>query len=241
MTQKKTNFGMHTAVLVAIIVTMVWGIFVYYFLGNGAACVWNSSGKNWWASHIECLEANEIGDVFAGTVAPLAFLWFVATAFMQSTELRDNREVMKSQASAMAIQNEIARRVAQANYRLARFEKVSDVFGKIAQVLLEPTHPNAFATISSTRLQAERLCPANIISWMQSIEDDVKALRNMLAEKERLDSRQQFGPREKDRLSILEDAIPKVESRLQDELREKKLETLFAPLLVLPSTLDLPA
>lgn len=60
-----------------------------------------------------CLKANEWGDYLAGVFAPLAFIWLVATVWIQSSELReqrrelaltrqelaDNRDVMKEQAA----------------------------------------------------------------------------------------------------------------------------------------------
>ena len=50
---------------------------------------------------LEPLNMNEIGDYFAGLIAPLAFLWFVLAYFKQSQDVKQNAEALKMQADEL--------------------------------------------------------------------------------------------------------------------------------------------
>jgi len=52
-------------------------------------------GMDW-----EPLSPNAIGDFLAGAFSPLAFYWFILTAFLQRAELRETREQFERQANA---------------------------------------------------------------------------------------------------------------------------------------------
>ena len=43
------------------------------------------------------LDLNELGDFFAGVMAPLAFLWLIVGYFQQGDELKNNTEALKAQ------------------------------------------------------------------------------------------------------------------------------------------------
>lgn len=49
----------------------------------------------WWDRLFGCRSINELGDFFAGAFAPLAFLWLVVAVFIQSRELKEQREELK--------------------------------------------------------------------------------------------------------------------------------------------------
>lgn len=83
---------------------------------------WNPLGRMF-----SCLEPNELGDLLAGAFAPLAFLWLVATVWIQSRELKaqrkelaltrkefeQNRKVAEETRREIAEQAEAARRNAE--------------------------------------------------------------------------------------------------------------------------------
>lgn len=62
------------------------------------------------ASHITCLEANQIGDFLAGAFAPLAFLWLIAAVLLQRDELAAQREELRQSREVAEQQVEEARR-----------------------------------------------------------------------------------------------------------------------------------
>jgi len=47
---------------------------------------------NWFDRHISCLQANDLGDAFAGLFAPLSFFWLAGSIIIQSRESRTKRE-----------------------------------------------------------------------------------------------------------------------------------------------------
>ena len=51
---------------------------------------------------LTALRLNEIGDLFAGMFAPLAFFWFVLGYFQQQAELRLNTDALNLQARELA-------------------------------------------------------------------------------------------------------------------------------------------
>jgi hypothetical protein len=55
-------------------------------------------------SYFGCLDPNQIGDVVAGVVAPLAFFWLVAAVLLQSQEFHDQREAANEQTKALKVQ-----------------------------------------------------------------------------------------------------------------------------------------
>lgn len=67
-------------------VLWVFGAFlILLFAQSPTACV----------GFLPCLEANEWGDFLAGIFAPVAFMWLVATVWIQSDELRAQRRELR--------------------------------------------------------------------------------------------------------------------------------------------------
>ncbi|MVO15371.1 hypothetical protein [Parasedimentitalea huanghaiensis] len=63
---------------------------------------------------------NEIGDTFAGIAGVLAFLWIIITVWLQSIELREQREVLTLQKDEMELQREATQDMAKAMAAQAR-------------------------------------------------------------------------------------------------------------------------
>ena len=87
------------------LVTLLWLAVAGYFLYHAHSpsyCATRAAEQAW------CLPPNAIGDVMAGVFAPLAFIWFLATVFLQAGEIKENRKVMEDQAKALINQNAIA-------------------------------------------------------------------------------------------------------------------------------------
>ncbi|PVE26446.1 hypothetical protein DC522_01395 [Microvirga sp. KLBC 81] len=53
------------------------------------------------------IESNAVGDTLAGTFAPLAFLWFFVSTWLQRKELKESREELAKQAQESANQTKI--------------------------------------------------------------------------------------------------------------------------------------
>lgn len=60
-----------------------------------------------------CLSANEWGDYLAGVFAPVAFLWLVVTAWIQSDELREQRRELQETRNVLTEQAKEAKRQAE--------------------------------------------------------------------------------------------------------------------------------
>ncbi len=76
-----------------------WGATILWFL------FW--AGYTYFNWHeFRRLDPNEIGDFFAGLMAPAALFWLVLGYFQQSEELRQNTEALKLQAAALQQQVE---------------------------------------------------------------------------------------------------------------------------------------
>ena len=56
--------------------------------------------------NINYLSLNELGDLLAGTVAPVAIFWFIVGYFQQGKELKQNTEALKIQAAELKNQVE---------------------------------------------------------------------------------------------------------------------------------------
>ncbi|MCP2132960.1 hypothetical protein [Agrobacterium tumefaciens] len=83
-----------------VVATLLW------LLAAGYA-IWNTKGAlsdGSCASALPCLKPNEWGDLLAGIFAPIAFLWLVATVWIQSDELRLQREEMRESRNSLDAQ-----------------------------------------------------------------------------------------------------------------------------------------
>jgi hypothetical protein len=104
-------------VLIAWVVTGIWllmaGSYIY---------------AEW--SHIEGLNAIDIGALVSGVVMPLAFLWLIVGYFQQGEELRQNTEALRKQADQLEQQIQgtkslvlVAVRQTEATVRMVQLER----------------------------------------------------------------------------------------------------------------------
>lgn len=85
-TRSKSFIWWVQAIAVGVYIALLVFAFVYIMKPPSADTVTCLSG------YIACLDLNQIGDVFAGVFAPLAFFWLVAAVWLQSQELHDQRK-----------------------------------------------------------------------------------------------------------------------------------------------------
>jgi len=69
----------------------------FWFAIGLTAVVIVLGGWTFYEKEVWCLKGNEIGDFFAGFAGALAFIWIVATIFLQKDELKFQREELELQ------------------------------------------------------------------------------------------------------------------------------------------------
>ncbi|MBB3148222.1 hypothetical protein FHS21_004665 [Phyllobacterium trifolii] len=130
------------AVAGAVVLSIIWlGLFIVVsFHSNRCddSTLWSLfAPRTWWDTHISCLRMNEVGDTAAGAFAPLAFIWFLATVFLQRNELQITRdelavsrgvairqaEEFEDQTLHMAAANEATLKSIQTSYRLSVMDR----------------------------------------------------------------------------------------------------------------------
>lgn len=110
--------------MIAIVLTMSYGFSILLLSAfspdNYCTNTSNDPKLTWRALWHGCLSLNELGDFLAGASAPLAFIWLVAAVFVQSHELKEQRneikltrEEFKLNRGVMTAQAEEARRQAE--------------------------------------------------------------------------------------------------------------------------------
>lgn len=74
--------------------TAAYVIVIAWVLSNGIVETTTSGelSDNWLMQRIQSVSSSELGDTLAGIFAPLAFVWLAGTVFIQSQELRAQRE-----------------------------------------------------------------------------------------------------------------------------------------------------
>ena len=87
----------------------------------------------------EPLTPNAIGDFLAGAFSPLAFYWFILTAFLQRAELKETREQFERQANA-------AEELADLHSKRDEREEAVSIRAKIDAAL--PTIPDRIRKLS---------------------------------------------------------------------------------------------
>lgn len=102
---------------IAIFFTIVLISLSLYSLSQGEGCLPEAS--HFFERYIFCLEANALGDLFAGIFAPLSFIWVVVAVLLQGQELKAQREelaatrdVFEEQKRAMQDQANTAKKTA---------------------------------------------------------------------------------------------------------------------------------
>jgi hypothetical protein len=74
-----------------------WGTGIYLVLVATVVALRSFGHEEWLLG----MKPNAIGDTLAGTFAPLAFLWFFVSTWLQRTELEETRQVLAEQGKEM--------------------------------------------------------------------------------------------------------------------------------------------
>lgn len=144
---------------------------------------------------------NSVGDFLAGVFSPLAFLWLIATVFIQSKELSlqrdeitENREVMKEQAKAAVAQaefldaqtkamqeqtallikqTEISEKAATRTYKMALFEKRIEIYMEMDAIgkWISEGNYNLHQNIIDVANKSEFLFGDEVVVWMLSLAE----------------------------------------------------------------------
>ena len=121
-------------IAVASITSVAWVLLAVY-LGLHAA-----DDKRIWP--LTNLSANEWGDFLAGVAGTLAFIWLIATVFIQSKELRlqraemeDNREVASEQARYIAEQTILLQQESAERRNSLILQSINAVTDRIVNIL----------------------------------------------------------------------------------------------------------
>jgi hypothetical protein len=81
------------------VATWITGI---YLVVAAVATILNFSGVDRWLLGLHPdIPSNAVGDTLGGTFAPLAFLWFFISTWLQRTELEETRRVLAEQGREM--------------------------------------------------------------------------------------------------------------------------------------------
>jgi len=91
-----------------------------------------------WDEYLGCRSVNELGDTLAGAFAPVAFLWLMGAVFIQSQELKAQREELDETQEVMQAQLEVARQqVEETKASTALFKTQTDLMRSESQLRIQ--------------------------------------------------------------------------------------------------------
>ena len=113
-------------------ISLVYIGIVYLLIKETATCDKVSISANWfkgfWDQYLGCRSVNELGDTLAGAFAPVAFLWLMGAVFIQSQELKAQREELDETQEVMRAQLEVAKQqVEETKASTALFKKQTEI------------------------------------------------------------------------------------------------------------------
>lgn len=107
---KKTKKSITIWVLSAI--SLVYIGIVYLLIKETETCAGTAVSANWfkgfWDQYLGCRSVNELGDTLSGAFAPVAFLWLMGAVFIQSQELKAQREELDETQEVMRAQLQVS-------------------------------------------------------------------------------------------------------------------------------------
>jgi|GEM_PF-5460660 len=87
--------------------------------------------KGFWDQYLGCRSVNELGDTLAGAFAPVAFLWLMGAVFIQSQELKAQREELDETQELMRAQLKVSlQQVEETKASTALFTKQTEILEK---------------------------------------------------------------------------------------------------------------
>lgn len=124
-----------------------------------------------------CRSLNEFGDYLAGSFAPLAFLWLMIAVFIQSRELREQRDALEAQLAENRLQTEMlmeARERASTTSKRDDFDKLLSVIRSPAErINLGAPSNRSLSDVQFFQLQCKSIA-LQIMAAVQSMEDKKK-------------------------------------------------------------------
>ncbi|KAB2788547.1 hypothetical protein F9K97_05555 [Brucella anthropi] len=130
---KKTKKSITIWVLSAISLAYI-GI-VYLLIIKTETCDGVGISANWfkgfWDQYLGCRSVNELGDTLAGAFAPVAFLWLMGAVFIQSQELKAQREELDETQEVMRAQLTVSiQQVEETKASTELFRKQTEILEK---------------------------------------------------------------------------------------------------------------
>lgn len=113
-------------------ISLVYIGIVYLLIKETETCAGTAISANWfkgfWDQYLGCRSVNELGDTLAGAFAPVAFLWLMGAVFIQSQELKAQREELDETQEVMRAQLDVARQqVEETKASTALFKKQTEI------------------------------------------------------------------------------------------------------------------
>lgn len=112
----ESTWKTHRVMIIMGLLTLVWGLAAYELTIARA-----EKGQSYF-DVLASLPANALGDYLAGTFAPLAFLWLAGAVFIQSNELKAQRDELRMTRNVLDAQ------VAEARASTAFIGEQTDIF-----------------------------------------------------------------------------------------------------------------
>jgi hypothetical protein len=127
---KKTNKSI--TIWVLSVISIAYIVIVYFLIKETATCSEVLISANWfkgfWDEYLGCRSVNELGDALAGAFAPVAFLWLMGAVFIQSQELKAQREELNETQEVMREQLAVAKeQVKETKNSTILFEKQTEI------------------------------------------------------------------------------------------------------------------
>lgn len=217
MTRNPDN-AVKIAMFAAAGLIIVWMVFFISLISQSAACFEATEIKpemSWWATHVECLPLNAIGDTLSGTFAPLAFTLLLTTVLLQIQQIRASREQLIDTQDALNFERDYT-----------FFEKQLDVYNALRTVQLEYLRSQTLPESSrSSLVSVERLCRyvfgQEVADWIKQINERYALVDQAVADRARLEQEIErrgggYAPQDRNRW----DALVKQEKDNRDWLRE---------------------
>lgn len=108
---------------------------VYFLIRETQTCNNVAISANWfkgfWDQYLGCRSVNELGDTLAGAFAPVAFLWLMGAVFIQSQELKAQREELDETQEVMRAQLQVSlQQVEETKASTELFKKQTEILEK---------------------------------------------------------------------------------------------------------------
>lgn len=180
--------------------------------------------------HPSHMRLNEVGDFVAGVTAPLAFLWFFVTVWLQKESLAD--------AAAQA------RKTEENTFKLALFDKrlrVRQQFEEAAH-FLESANPSAHKKgihlLAGAADTAEFIFSELVTGTLSEVLEKARQARNLDRKSDQLQGQQNRTPEDEQALTAAIDKRHQIAAWMVERLTPAHLNQMFGPYLKMPEPSD---